>query len=79
MNGKLVPLSKKLKSGDQVEIITSDKAKPNSNWLDYAVSGRALSKIKSSLKEEEKLIAKEGKVILGRKLKSLKIPLMKIP
>ena len=74
VNGKLVPLSKKLKSGDQVEIITSDKAKPNSNWLDYAVSGRALSKIKSSLKEEEKLIAKEGKVILGRKLKSLKIP-----
>ena len=74
VNCKLVPLSKKLKSGDQVEIITSDKAKPNSNWLDYAVSGRALSKIKSSLKEEEKLIAKEGKVILGRKLKSLKIP-----
>jgi GTP pyrophosphokinase len=74
VNGKLVPLSKKLKSGDQVEIITSDKAKPNSNWLDYAVTGRALSKIKSSLKEEEKLIAEEGKVILRRKLKSLKIP-----
>ena len=74
VNGKLVPLSKKLKSGDQVEIITSEKAKPNSNWLDYAVTGRALSKIKSSLKEEEKLIAEEGKVILRRKLKSLKIP-----
>ena len=74
VNGKLVPLSKKLKSGDQVEIITSDKAKPNSNWLDYAVTGRALSKIKSSLKEEEKVIAEEGKVILRRKLKSLKIP-----
>jgi GTP pyrophosphokinase len=42
--------------------------------LDYAVTGRALSKIKSSLKEEEKLIAEEGKVILRRKLKSLKIP-----
>ncbi len=54
VNGKLVPLSKKLKSGDQVEIITSDKAKPNSNWLDYAVTGRALSKIKSSLKERRK-------------------------
>ena len=61
VNGKLVPLSKKLKSGDQVEIITSDKAKPNSNWLDYATSGRAISKIKSSLKEEEKQIAKDRK------------------
>ena len=75
VNGKLVPLSHQLKSGDQVEIITSDKAKPNSNWLDYATTGRAISKIKSSLKEEEKQIAKEGKVILARKLKSLKITL----
>ena len=75
VNGKLVPLSHQLKSGDQVEIITSDKAKPNANWLDYATSGRAISKIKSSLKEEEKQIAKEGKVILARKLKSLKITL----
>jgi len=75
VNGKLVPLSHQLKSGDQVEIITSDKAKPNANWLDYATSGRALSKIKSSLKEEEKLIASEGKVVLARKLKSLKITL----
>jgi len=75
VNGKLVPLSHQLKSGDQVEIITSDKAKPNSNWLDYATNGRAISKIKSSLKEEEKQIAAEGKVILARKLKSLKISL----
>tara|TARA_R110000787_G_scaffold41071_15_gene101634 strand:+ start:6299 stop:8503 length:2205 start_codon:yes stop_codon:yes gene_type:complete len=75
VNGKLVPLSHQLKSGDQVEVITSDKAKPNSNWLDYATSGRAISKIKSSLKEEEKQIAKDGKVILARKLKSLKITL----
>jgi guanosine-3',5'-bis(diphosphate) 3'-pyrophosphohydrolase len=75
VNGKLVPLSHQLKSGDQVEVITSDKAKPNSNWLDYATSGRAISKIKSSLKEEEKQIAKDGKVILARKLKTLKITL----
>ncbi len=75
VNGKLVPLSHILKSGDQVEIITSEKAKPNANWLDYATTGRALSKIKSSLKEEQKLIANEGKVILARKLKSLKITL----
>ncbi len=75
VNGKLVPLSHVLKSGDQVEIITSEKAKPNANWLDYATTGRALSKIKSSLKEEQKQIANEGKVVLARKLKSLKITL----
>lgn len=75
VNGKLVPLSHELKSGDQVEILTSDKAKPSANWLDYVTTGRARSKIKSSLKEEIKEIAEEGKVILARKLKSLKIAL----
>ena len=75
VNGKLVPLSQELKSGDQVEVITSDKAKPSANWLVYANSPRARSKIKSSLKEEKKQIAAEGKVILTRKLKSLKIAL----
>ncbi|WGK64365.1 RelA/SpoT family protein [Croceiramulus getboli] len=75
VNGKLVPLSHELKSGDQVEIITSENAKPNNNWLDYATTARARSKIKSSLKDEKKEIAEEGKVILARKLKSQKIPL----
>ena len=75
VNGKLVPLSQELKSGDQVEVITSEKAKPSANWLVYANSPRARSKIKSSLKEEKKQIAAEGKVILTRKLKSLKIAL----
>ena len=75
VNGKLVPLSNQLKSGDQVEIITSEKAKPTANWLDYATTGRARSKIKSSLKLEMKKIADDGKVILARKLKSLKITL----
>ena len=75
VNGKLVPLSYTLASGDQVDILTSDKAKPNSNWLDYATTSRARSKIKSSLKEETKEIAKEGKEILRRKLKQLKISL----
>jgi len=75
VNGKLVPLSHVLKSGDQVEILTSEKAKPNANWLEYASTGRARSKIKSSLREEKKEIANEGKVILARKLKSQKITL----
>ncbi len=73
VNGKLVPLSTELNSGDQVEIITSEKAKPNSNWLDYATTARARAKIKSSLKEEKKSIAEEGKAILTRKLKAQKI------
>ena len=75
VNGKLVPLSHVLKSGDQVEIITSEKSKPSANWLDYVNTGRARSKIKSSLKDEKKQIAEEGKAVLARKLKSLKITL----
>ncbi|MCM8568341.1 RelA/SpoT family protein [Gramella jeungdoensis] len=73
VNQKLVPLSHELKSGDQVEIITSDSAKPNINWLDYANTARARAKIKSSLKEEKKEIAEEGKAVLARKLKAQKI------
>ncbi|MFC4635752.1 RelA/SpoT family protein [Dokdonia ponticola] len=75
VNGKLVPLSHELKSGDQVDIITSDQAKPTNNWLDYATTARARAKIKSSLKDEKKEVALEGKTILSRKLKSQKIQL----
>ena len=73
VNGKLVPLSHELNSGDQVDILTSDNVKPNPNWLDYATTSRARGKIKSLLREDEKLIAEEGKEILRRKLKQLKI------
>ncbi|WP_031425335.1 RelA/SpoT family protein [Flavimarina sp. Hel_I_48] len=75
VNGKLVPLSHELRSGDQVDIITSEHSKPNNNWLDYATTARARSKIKSSLKDEKKGVAEEGKVILMRKLRSQKISL----
>ena len=75
VNGKLVPLSHELQSGDQVEILTSENIKPNRNWLDYAITSRARSKIKSSLKDEKKDVAIEGKEILRRKLKQLKITL----
>ncbi len=75
VNGKLVPLNTTLNSGDQVEIITSDQAKPNQNWLDYATTARARAKIKSSLREEKKTIAQEGKEVLRRKLKSQKVTL----
>ena len=75
VNGKLVPLSTELKSGDQVDILTSENAKPTQNWLNYVSTSRAKSKIKSLLREEKKEIAEEGKEILRRKLKQLKIKL----
>ena len=75
VNDILVPLSKVLKSGDQIEIITSENIKPTANWLDFVQTSRARSKIKSSLNEEKKLIAKDGKELLRRKLKQLKIVL----
>ncbi len=74
VNLKLVPLSFKLKSGDQIEIITSQKQKPKEDWLRYVTTARAKSKIKNLLKEEKKRIASEGKEILERKLSHLKIP-----
>lgn len=73
VNGRLVPLSKELKSGDQIDVITSDNIKPSKNWLDFVVTSRARSIIKSSLNEEKKSRAEEGKEILRRKLKQLKI------
>jgi len=73
VNGKLVPLSSRLKSGDQVEIITSDNAKPTTAWLDYCHTAKALSKIRSSLNAEKKSIAEEGREVLRRKLRSQKI------
>jgi GTP pyrophosphokinase len=75
VNERLVPLSKELQSGDQIEVITSDNIKPSKNWLDFVVTSRARSIIKSSLNEEKKILAEEGKEMLRRKLKQLKINL----
>ncbi|MCK0132285.1 RelA/SpoT family protein [Flavobacteriaceae bacterium F08102] len=74
VNGKLVPLSYELNSGDQVEIITSKSQKPKLSWLDMAKTARAKSKIKTALKEEQKTIAEEGKEVLARKLRHIKVP-----
>ena len=73
VNHKLVPLSHKLANGDQVEIITSNKQTPKEDWLSFVVTAKAKSKIKSALKEEKRRIAEDGKEILERKLKSIKI------
>jgi len=75
VNGKLVPLNHVLNSGDQVEIITSANQKPTSQWLDYVTTSRAKNKIKNVLNENTKKIAEDGKEILTRKLRHLKITL----
>ncbi len=74
VNHKLVPISHKLRSGDQVEIITSNKQKPSEDWLNFVVTAKARTKIKDSLKEEKKAIAEEGKYTLQRKLEGLGVP-----
>ncbi|RTY74200.1 RelA/SpoT family protein [Flavobacterium sp. LS1R10] len=75
VNGKLVPLNFELKSGDQIEVITSQHQKPTINWLDYVTTSRAKTKIKNVLNENTKKIGEEGKELLTRKLKHLKITL----
>src|SRR5690242_17060138 len=71
MNHKLVPISHKLRSGDQVEIITSNKQKPNEDWLKFVVTAKAKNKIKDSLKEEKRKIAEEGKYFAQRKIEGI--------
>jgi GTP pyrophosphokinase len=73
VNHKLVPLSHHLHSGDQVEILTSSKQKPKEDWLNFVVTAKAKSKIKSALKEDKKKIGVEGKEILQRKFRHLKL------
>jgi GTP diphosphokinase / guanosine-3',5'-bis(diphosphate) 3'-diphosphatase len=73
VNQKLVSINHVLKNGDQIEILTSAKQKPNEDWLRFVVSPKAKSKIKELLKEDKKIIAEEGKETLIRKLNHLKI------
>ena len=72
VNNKLVPISHTLKNGDQIEIISSKKQKPNEDWLNFVITSRAKSKIKYALKEVKKEVGEEGKAILDRKLRQLK-------
>ncbi|HRG51210.1 MAG TPA: bifunctional (p)ppGpp synthetase/guanosine-3',5'-bis(diphosphate) 3'-pyrophosphohydrolase [Bacteroidia bacterium] len=73
VNHKLVPLSYKLKSGDQIEVLTSNKQTPKEDWLGYVVTARAKAKIKLALKEEKRKVAEEGREMLQRKFNHLKI------
>jgi GTP diphosphokinase / guanosine-3',5'-bis(diphosphate) 3'-diphosphatase len=71
VNHKLVPISHKLRSGDQVEIIASNKQKPTEDWLNFVVTAKARTKIKDALKEEKRSIGEEGKYTLQRKFEGI--------
>jgi guanosine-3',5'-bis(diphosphate) 3'-pyrophosphohydrolase len=73
VNQKLVPINHALKNGDQIEILTSGKQKPNEDWLRFVVTQKAKAKIKDLLKEAKRQLADEGKEVLQRKMKQLKI------
>ncbi len=71
VNHKLVPISHKLHSGDQVEIITSNKQKASEDWLGFVVTSKAKGRIRDALKEDKKKVADEGKYTLQRKLEGM--------
>jgi guanosine-3',5'-bis(diphosphate) 3'-pyrophosphohydrolase len=70
VNGKLVPLSYEIQNGDQIEILTSAKQKPNKDWLAFVKTTKARTKIKQSLKDEKRVIAGLGKESLARKMRN---------
>jgi guanosine-3',5'-bis(diphosphate) 3'-pyrophosphohydrolase len=73
VNHLLVPMSHVLKSGDQVEILTSDKQTPKPTWIDSAITARAKSKIKDSFKQEQKKHIEDGRAELNEQLEKLKV------
>ena len=75
VNYKLVPLSHQLKSGDQVEVITSSKQNPSEDWLSFLITAKAKSRVKNYLKEDKRRIAEDGKIILKKKVEGLNVPL----
>lgn len=73
VNNKLVPMGYKLNNGDQIQITTNKNQKPTEEWLKMVVTGKARSKIRSSMKDEMKKRGELGKEALERKLKNLKL------
>ncbi len=74
VNKRLVGLNYKIQNGDQIEIITSSKPKTNDRWLKYSVTSKARNKIKEYLREDKKHLAIEGKEVVKRKFKQMKVP-----
>ena len=75
VNGVKVTLKHKLKNGDHIEIDTSNNQKPKLDWLEFLVTSKAKSRVKSSLNEERKVMAAQGREILLRKFKNWKMEL----
>ncbi|HEY4655628.1 MAG TPA: bifunctional (p)ppGpp synthetase/guanosine-3',5'-bis(diphosphate) 3'-pyrophosphohydrolase [Cyclobacteriaceae bacterium] len=73
VNNKLVPINYVLKNGDQIEILTSQKQRPNTDWLRYVVTSKAKTRIRDALKEDKRKTADDGKEVIVRKLKQLKM------
>jgi GTP pyrophosphokinase len=73
VNQRLVPISHALKNGDQVEILTSNKQKPTEDWLNNVMTSRAKAKIKDALREEKKSAILDGREIVQRKMKAMKM------
>ena len=71
VNHKLVPIGHKLRSGDQIEIITSNKQKPTEDWLLLVVTAKAKSRIKDALREEKRKLSDEGKYAAERKFSAI--------
>ncbi|MDH6355431.1 guanosine-3',5'-bis(diphosphate) 3'-pyrophosphohydrolase [Dysgonomonas sp. PH5-45] len=73
VNGRNVPIRYKLKSGDQVEIITSVNQTPKQDWLNFVTTTKARNKIRQSLKEESSKQVDDAKELLRRRFKNRKI------
>jgi GTP diphosphokinase / guanosine-3',5'-bis(diphosphate) 3'-diphosphatase len=73
VNHILVPMSHVLKSGDQVEILTSDKQSPKPSWIESAITARAKSKIRDSFKQEQKKHIEDGRTQLNQQLEKLNV------
>lgn len=73
VNGRIVPLDTKLNSGDQVEILTSKNQTPNKNWEKFVVTSKAKQEIRKWIRNEENKKVEEGKAIVAKVFKKLKI------
>lgn len=73
VNNKLVPMGQPLRNGDRIEVITNKAQKPKEDWLNMVITGKAKSKIRSTLKEERRKIGELGMEKLERKLRHLKV------
>jgi GTP diphosphokinase / guanosine-3',5'-bis(diphosphate) 3'-diphosphatase len=75
INFKLVPINHVLENGDQIEILTSGKQIPKPEWLKFATTAKARSKIKDAFKLEQKKHVDKGKEIVEEAMKTIKAPM----